>query len=505
MAAAVIALLALAGSALTSTLLGLPTPATHDEFSYLLAADTFAQGRLTNPTHPLWVHFETFHVIQRPTYMSKYPPAQGMVLAVGQLAAGQPIVGVWINVALMCAALYWMLRAWVPAGWAFVGGWLAIVCWGSASYWSQSYWGGAVAATGGALLFGGLRRVMNRPRLTDAIIMGVGLSILAFSRPFEGLLVALPVAIVLGSWMVVGQDRPSALVSATRIIAPVLIVLALTVAALGFYNNRVTGNPFKMPYLVHEETYSVAPFFMWQSPRPVPSYNHAALREYHGERNYVIYEEQRSAESFWSRMVKKLDKFWTFYVGVALVLPLLVLPWALRGRWAAFAALMCLIALSEFVLIAPFFPHYVAPIAGLIMLLVVEGLRHLSRWHWRRWPIGRWMLAAVLLLALLTPVAAILRTRQSDDPAAWYNQRANLAAELQKSGGQHLVLVRYGPQHHVDEEWVYNEADIDEASVVWAREMDQAHNRQLLDYFSDRETWLLVVDRDDAAQLTPYP
>src|SRR5262249_38949908 len=69
---------------------GMPRPQYHDDFGYLLDADTFAHGRMSNPTHPMWPHFETMHVLHIPRYISKYPVGHGLVFAAGSVLFGHP-------------------------------------------------------------------------------------------------------------------------------------------------------------------------------------------------------------------------------------------------------------------------------------------------------------------------------------------------------------------------------------------------------------------------------
>ncbi len=489
----------------------IPEPVLHDEFSYLLAGDTFAHLRLTNPSHPMWVHFETFHVNQQPTYMSMYPPAQGTALAAGEFLFGHPWLGACLSVGVMAGAILWMLQGWLPPGWALFGAALAALRVGVTSYWMNSYAGGAVAAIGGALLFGALARLRRKPDVRHALLLGLGVAILANSRPYEGLVLCLPVAAALVAWRIL---RP-------RVLVPLVLVLGVTATAMGYYFWRVTGSPFRMPYQVNRDTYSVTSVFLWRAPRPAPVYHHAVMREFYLNWELPQHLAARRPGNWPSMFLGKLEVLDEFYLGPALTLPLLMFPFVLRDRRVRFLLLALGVFLAGLAMLVWTGPHYAAPATAVLYALVVQCARHLRLLRWRRRlpegpgtnhrglaanrKRGLFFVRALPLVCLFTlALCAVFPVW----PNAWCCTgrvvfRSPFINWLNQQPGEHLVLVRYKPGHSLLREWVYNEADIDRSRIVWAREMDEAGNRRLLHYFKDRRAWLLEPD-DIPLKLSEY-
>lgn len=477
-------------------------PQTHDEFSYLLAADTFAQGRLANDPHPLWEHFESFHILQQPTYGSKYPPLQGLILAVGQVL-GDPGYGIWLSFAFACAALCWMLRAWVGEVWGLTGALIAALHPQLVTIWGTWLWGGAAPLAGGALVYGAVPRMLARARARDAVMFVAGAAILVFTRPYEGFAACLPAALLLLRGL-----RTAPFLSAPgapRRLAPAIALFVVAVSFFALYNLRTTGHPTTLAYSVYDDTYASVPAFLFMQELPPKTYRHEPMRAYFAERGFqsAPYHERRSFEGFWRGVGAKFSIFFRFFALYALPLPLLTLPFVIgepRVRFALFSLLWFGVALSVETYEQR---HYAAPILPLALFLWITCVRHLFCIRVDRRPLGAVLVAIVLIVGFVEHAATAgdLLTRRERSPLI---ARPKIIEELNAQGGKHLVMVRYAADHNVHTEWVYNEADIASASVVWARELSTASNRALFKSFAGRRVWLLTPD-ELGSSLRPYP
>lgn len=496
-------------------ILPIPYPEVSDEFSYLLQADTFAHGRLTNQTHPMWVHFETFQENWQPTYASMYYPGYGAFLALGEALMHHPFWGVWLSCGLMCSAICWALQGWLPAGWALLGGFLAMARLGSFSYWADSYWGGSVVALGGALVLGALPRIKKDARVLDSLLLSAGMMLLAYTRPYEGLFFCLPVLVALawwarGSWLSWNQF-------AVRVAVPFSAVMVVTFVWLGYYFYRVTGSPFTTPYQINMRTYGLM-YFPWEHVRDV-TFRHAEMEAFYRGGSVVGWHSVALEHPVRLQALKAVV-VWLFYFGPILTLPLLA--WLFtrrRGKlWNSFSPelrfLLLLCALTYFSCTLTIYigqPHYVAMLVSAFYAIILLVMRELYesgnatlKFVARAVPSVCLLLLALRIVAPLAhfePKPSWIRTWCSQDEQNL--ERARVMDQLEHTPGKHLVIVHYKPGHDfILDEWVYNGADIDGSHVIWARDMG-AENEQLMKYFRDRRVWLAEPDYSPA-RLSPY-
>lgn len=476
---------------------GYPLPAVPDEFSYLLAADTLAHRRLANPTPDFAEFFETVHVLVKPSYASMYPPAQGLWLALGQTVFGHPWWGVVLSSALFVAAAGWAALAWLGPGWALGAGLTALsYCVGT--YWSTSYWGGSVAALGGALILGAvgrLRRQWRQPRTSGgarlemycaAALWSAGCGLAALARPYEGGTLAALSSAELGRqlWRA-SHDTPPLKTAGFGI----WIAAALpAVAALSFLlavNRAVTGSAWVLPYFEHARQYQIRRTFYWQEDRPVPAYRHASIR--------TVYEKLlRRNLSTWDKFAEMgrmyRDHYGSLKFHLAGLTPALLWGGAGGLAWVAATALAGLAAAW---LVVWTHPHYYAPFAAFLATAIAGGAQQAARRRWLGRP--RPWLVALLFAGLLAPRFLLLTRRGSvADPFA--ARRAEIIRELERGPERHLILVRYRWNGNWTAEWVYNGADLEGAKVLWARWHEPARLEEFLARYGGRRIWLLEAD-----------
>jgi hypothetical protein len=488
-----------------------PTANVADDFSYLLLGDTLSHFRLANPVHPLHQFFETFFVLQQPSYSSVYPIGQGIVLAIGRMLFGHPWAGVALSIAAFCSLTYWMLRGWTTPGWSLLGGMLAVIQFGPLNQWMNSYWGGGVSAIAGCLVFGALPRLREDGRRRDAAWLGLGLGMQLLTRQYEFLFLLLSVIL----FFVLLRPH-CGFREMGRILAIVLVTLTPACALTLLHNRAVTGSWTTLPNALSRYQYGVPAAFTTQ-PNPVPHRELTREQQLDYEIQSEVHGEHTdNVRTYVERLAGRI-RFYRFFFLAPLYLALPTYLFKLREprfRWV-------LLSIFLFILGSNFYPyfysHYIAAVACLFVLMSVTALERLSRWNVPGWLSGDDAARAIVFLCfmhfifwyglhLLAPedVRTAMIRYETWDAINQGDPEGRTAINGQISGvpGKHLVFVRYWPPHTF-KEWVYNAADIDGSRIVWARDLGPEENEKLLRYYPDRTVWLLEPDFRPP-KLSPY-
>jgi len=254
-----------------------------------------------------------------------------------------------------------------------------------------------------------------------------------------------------------------------------------------------------MPYVLYSRQYETSPAFVFQSRReqiiaPNPIFDRFNIEfvnpHYDQKQSLVGWLKSRPHMT----LIPLAPFFWP-------IMPaLLWIPAALRSREVRAAVAVVAVLITAQQAVVGSLPHYLSPTTGLILVTGLGCLRQLSALRLGERRVGR---ALALSLLALTPILLLEYVVARIPPGGWSYERARIQEQLASTGQRHLIMVRYSPDHIVHDEWVYNAAAIDESPVIWARELEPDQNNRLIEYYHDRQIWLLDADETPPG-LRPY-
>jgi hypothetical protein len=183
-------------------------------------------------------------------------------------------------------------------------------------YWSLGYHFGFVACLAATLCLGALFRISRTPKTKYAVIFGLGVAILANSRPFEGLIACVPMFVFIVGWFYKQIKNPHFFREASvKFIVPASVILILNFTLMALYNYKVTGDALTLPYTVYNEQYDPIPLFLplFSPPEADEAYRNQLVREYENTRitrnrlmrEFHLYE----LESFYVPLLYKFTNY----------------------------------------------------------------------------------------------------------------------------------------------------------------------------------------------------
>jgi len=79
-----------------------------------------------------------------------------------------------------------------------------------------------------------------------------------------------------------------------------------------------------------------------------------------------------------------------------------------------------------------------------------------------------------------------------------------MSSRVWAGGGENISYSwRYEKSYSLEKEWVYNDANLAAARVIFAHDFDDAKNRELIARYPARSVWLCTVSRR-TSELDPY-
>ncbi len=250
-------------------------------------------------------------------------------------------------------------------------------------------------------------------------------------------------------------------------------------------NQASTGSPWRLAYQEHARQYQIRRTFFWQKDRPAPPYRHESIRAvYEG----LLRRDMPPLERIRTNFATYRDHYGSLKFNIAGLAAAAAwgagagLAWVL---WVVFAGLAAVWSIVWTM------PHYYAPFAAFLAVAVAGGAGAAAQRNWFGRP--RPGLVALLFVGLLAPgFGPPLKREPLRVP--FLSRRTEIITRLEKDPERHLILVRYRPGRNWYEEWVYNDADLENAKILWARWHESPRLPEFLSRHRDRVVWLLEAD-----------
>jgi hypothetical protein len=272
------------------------------------------------------------------------------------------------------------------------------------------------------------------------------------------------------------------------------------------HNRAVTGDWLSLPYMVSRAQYGVPATFTFQA-NPIPQRTLTPEQQLDYRAQSAVHGDGDTPARFASRLAERIGLYrFFFYPPLYLaVIAFLASLRELRSRWILATVLVFGLGTNFY---PYFYPHYIAVVTCVFVLMSVLGLRELGKLRLGGRMVGRQAVRLILLgyaawFLLLYGVhlsgnKQLLTAIARYDTAHFINSgdaegRASVNRQLAQLPGEQLVFVHYAPRHGFHE-WIHNPADIDHAKVVRALDLGDSENRKLIDYYPQRTVLLLEPD-----------